>query len=305
MSSIKILPINTRLGKTKFLLILREYIERNIKFKNIKYSFRHKDEEQIFDFKLTKFNNELIIKITEETEYGVCLKMTFSKPYINYDNNIAYKKSEIDNINRGNCGYKDSKKIINMSGSFSLAVADYLNIILNVSVSELRDDSRIKLCNKEKSLKILFLFKYGKTWYERAAGFKLKDKEIYDYIKNVGELRLSELYNTLLEIDNDIVKSSIDDIRYLKSDKISMVSQLLDRINLSKNAKIKTLLIQIFQRDSPYTECEQKFLWDFILELNNRKYIRKSSDPKYKLIKQYYKLQTEMFTFSKSVKKYN
>ena len=231
--------------------------------------------------------------------------MTFrnEKEHSKYkDIGISFKNSEISQINKGMCGFDKNKKKINLTGTYILNLVDTLNKILDVKISELMDDSRIELCDSNVSLKIINLLKYGKTWYERV-GYTLNDKEIYKRNKEVGELRLSELYTTLIDIDDDVFKKEFMDFK-LDLKKIQRVETLLQKINMSKNVKIKNVIPEIFKKDTPFNECEQKFLWDSILNLQNRTYIRNTTDPKYKLIKEYYKYQRDIYTFSESTKVY-
>ena len=116
-------------------------------------------------------------------------------------------------------------------------------------------------------------------------------------------MRLSEIYDIILEIDNDIIKRDIFDFRKLNSIKIEKVSDLLKKIKMSKNSKIKNIIPMIVNKNSPYTEDEQKFLWDLILGLSKRIYISNSKEARYDLIKKYYKLQEDMYSLSHSIRK--
>ena len=277
-----------------------------------KYSFFYlknstTDEEHKFELKVSLIKSkekEVQLMITDNTKKGYCLKMTFSKFKKHSVSQIYYgfNKSYINQIQRGICGYMNNKKKLTLSGSYILNVVNRLNDIFEVSSSTLRDDSRLEICDRTVSIKMINLFKYGKTWYERMGEFTLDNKEIYKRTKIVGEMRLSQLYNNLLEIDNDIMKSDFIDFPNLNNQEIEKVSQLLDKINMSKNSKIKNLISKIFERKSPYTECEQLFLWNFILNLKDRKFLAKTNDEKYKLVKEYYKLQEDRRKFSKSTR---
>ena len=310
-SQFKVFNLNTKMGSTKILSLFKTVYDGKKCKDNVKCSYyftkKEKKQEHIFDLNICKKKSKIQIDMTQNTKNGVCLKMSFTKqrPHPKMKSYYSFSNSKIELINRGVCGYSNGKKIKIISGSYVLNAANRLNDLLAVKVSKLEDDSRLDVCNSNVSLKMINLLKYGKTWYEREGGFKLNDKEIYKRAKIVGEMRVSELYNTLLEIDNNALKNSIMDFadRKINPEKIEKVSGLLSKMKMSKNSKIKNLIPKIFSRDSPYKECEQKFLWDFILGLGNRAHIKKSEKEQYKLIKEYYKLQTDMFLYSKSTRK--
>ena len=276
---------------------------------NIKYSFTStKKEKQIFSLNMCKKTEKkkdyLEMRITDNKN-GICLVMSFhnKKQHSKHKSIPVFKKSKIELLSKGKCGYNKKKKTVDMSGSFVLNLANTLNDILEVDVAILEDDSRLELCNSNVSLKILNLLKYGKTWYERAGNYSLDDKETYKRAKIVGEMTVKQLYDILLEIDNDILKHDIFDFTKLKGNTIQQVEKILDSMGESKRSKIKTIFNKAFSRDSKLKECDQHFLWEHILQLNPRKYIQKSDDAKYKALKEYYKFATEAHYFSPSTRK--
>ena len=279
---------------------------------NTKYSYvfkkNNKSEKQIFNLNLCKKKENkkcyLEAKITDNKN-GICLTMSFhnKKRHSKYKSIPVFKKSKIELLSKGKCGYNKKKKTVDMSGSFVLNLANTLNDILEVDVAVLDDDSRLELCEGNVSLKILNLLKYGKTWYERAGNYSLNDKEIYIRAKLVGEMTVKQLYDTLLEIDNDILKHDIFDFSKIKGNTIQKVEKILESMDESKRSKIKTVFNKAFDRNSKLKECDQKFLWDHILQLNPRKYIEKSSNGKYKILKEYYKFASEAHHFTPSTRK--
>jgi len=279
---------------------------------NTKYSYKftknNKTEKQIFSLNMCNIKENgkkyLQVQITEKTK-GVCLKMNFcnKKQHSKYKTMTTFKKSKIELISKGICGYDKKKKTVNMTGSFVLNLANVLNDILEVDVAILEDDSRLEICKSNISLKILNLLKYGKTWYERAGGYSLDDKEIYKRAKLVGDMTVKQLYDTLLEIDNDMLKHDIFDFSKLKGDSIKKVERILDSMGESKRSKVKTIFSKAFDRNSKLKECDQKFLWEHILQLNPRKYIEKSKNGKYKIMKEYYKFASEAHHFTPSTRK--
>ncbi len=276
---------------------------------NTKYSYTStKKEKQIFSLNMCRINGNqkpyLEVRITDDKN-GICLIMSFhnKKPHSKYKTMPVFKKSKIELISKGKCGYNKKKKTVNMSGSFILNLANTLNDILEVNVATLDDDSRLELCNSNVSLKILNLLKYGKTWYERAGNYSLDDKEVYKRAKLVGEMTVKQLYDVLLEIDNDMLKYDIFDMSKLKGNSIQKVEKILDSISESKRSKVKTIFNKAFNRNSKLSECDQYFLWEHILQLNPRKYIQKSSNAKYKALKEYYKFANEAHYFSPSTRK--
>jgi len=272
------------------------------------FSKNNKKEKQIFNLNICKKTEGkklyLEMKITD-AKNGVCLTMSFhnKKQHSKYKTIITFKKSKIELLNKGKCGYDKKKKTVDMSGSFVLNLANTLNDILEVDVAILEDDSRLEICESNVSLKILNLLKYGKTWYERAGGYSLNDKEIYTRAKLVGDMTVKQLYDTLLEIDNDILKHDIFDFSVIKGNTIKKVEKILDSMGESKRTKVKTIFSKAFDRNSKLSECDQKFLWDHILQLNPRKYITKNNSGKYKIMKDYYKFINEAHRFTPSTRK--
>ena len=309
-SQLKVIKLNTKIGQKKLLSIFKlsyagKKCEKDILCSYI-FTKNKKKEEQIFDLNICRKKTKMYVRMTENRPNGFCLKMYFDqqRQHPKQKSYYSFKKSKIELINRGECGYANTKKSKIISGSFLLNVANHLNDLLYVDMSTLEDDSRLMICDSNVSIKIINLFKYGKTWYEREGGYKLDDKEIYKRIKIVGEMRVSELYNKLKEIDEDLLKSSITDIteKKINLEKIKKVSDLLEKIKMSKNSKIKNLIPKIFERNSPFKECEQKFLWDFILGLGSRAHIKKNPE-QYKILTDYYKLQGDTYSFSNSSRK--
>ena len=276
---------------------------------NVKYSFTStKKEKQIFSLNMCKKKENkkcyLEVRITDNKN-GICLRMSFhnKKQHSKHKTIPTFKKSKIELLSKGKCGYNKKTKTVDMSGSFVLNLANTLNDLLEVDVAILEDDSRLHLCNSNVSLKILNLLKYGKTWYERAGKYQLDDKEIYKRAELVGEMTVKQLYDALLEIDNDFRKSTILDMSKLKEDNIKKVEKILDTMGESKRSKVKTIFAKAFDRNSILSECDQYFLWEHILQLNPRKYIRQSSNEKFKMLKEYYKFASEAHYFSPSTRK--
>lgn len=299
----------------RFLISIKKQLDTKVKTCNygIRYKFSHtknqKTTTNIFDLvvceKVENKKKFLNIKITDNSKNGICLTMNFhkKKKHTKYSGVYGFQKSKIELLARGICGYDPKKKTINMSGSYVLNVANALNDIFQVDIAILEDDSRLNLCDTNVSIKILNLLKYGKTWYEREGNYVLDEKEIYKRAELVGNMTVKKLYDTLQEIDNDILKSDIFDFKKLTHDNIKKVEKILEQLAENKNSKIKTIFNKAFDRNSPLKECDQYFLWSHILQLNPRKYIEKTKDEKYKFMKDYYEFASDAYHFSASTRK--
>lgn len=292
----------TKIGKNKILRKIKDVYEVKKK-ETLKIFYENKKgEKHLFDIQLYVKNKKLYIIITTDEDNKQCLNMYFYKNY--GTEHIQFKKSYIENINKDKCGYSEKKKDKNMSGSFVLEFADELNKLLGVEVSELLDDSRINICEANLPLKIISLFKYGKTWYEKEGDFILQDDDMHKLIEDIGEYRLSTIYEQFEEIDEKHWDIMDYKNKFIDENK-KKVYKLLEKINLSKNAKIKTLITKIFDRNTKLKECEQKFLWDLILEIGTRKYVKTTDDPKYKKLKRYMELNPLLYKMIKSKKDYS
>ena len=251
-------------------------------------------------------DNNKILLISMSSKNGHCLRMKFEglKKHSRLFGFKSFKKSIISQISRDKCGYDNKNKSVTLNGRYILNFANRLNEIFEVDVSELEDDSKIKVCDNYISLKLLSLLKYGKTWYEREVGFKLDDKEIYKIAEKVGEMTVKKVYDVLEEIDNDMSKNKEIELKLKKLTKnnIEKVDKILKKISEGKNSKIRTIFVKAFRKDSGLNECEQQFLWDHIIKLNPREYLNKSGEERNKFMKDYYKFASEAYVFSLSRK---
>jgi len=310
----KILDLQKSADVKQLLRTIKRTYQKNASTcsSGIRYTHEYKKgdkiQKQVFDLYMCSKKEDakkfLEIKITDNTPTGICLTMRFfqNKKHTKYSGVLGFKKSKIELLSRGVCGYNKKSKTVSLSGSYVFNVANALNKVLDVDVAVLDDDSRLEICDSNVSIKILNLLKYGKTWYEREGGYVLNDKEIYKRAKSVGEMSVKKLYDTLSEIDNDFMKSDLFDFKKLSKVSIQKVEKLLEKISENKNSKIKTIFNKAFDRNSKLTECDQKFLWDHILQLNPRKYITKTKDEKYQFMKDYYNFADEAYHFTPATK---
>lgn len=279
--------------KKKQINIIKPY-----SFYDIKDNIEHQ-----FNIKFQVVDNTLEVIISDADGWNdtiQCLNMTFSKPN---DKFTMFEKSKINALNKGKCGKKISsgKKIL--SGKYILRLANKLNDILNVSISELNDDSKIVIDKTEypnMSLKIIELIKYGKTWYERIGDFVLDDKELYDIAKIVQEQTLSNNIDYVKNNENrDIGEFKLNEENLKKLDII------LEKLNVGRNIKMKNLYLKAFSNDSPLSLNEQSELYYYTMLLPSRKRIsddEKSYSKQYNLYNKLSNLHSH-FTPSSRIKK--
>ena len=246
-------------NKNTFLEDLKKYLKKNTKHpKTIPYRYN----KVKFDLLLKNVNSKkLIINITSNNNIP-CLNMSFSSiKNINTDK-PKYNTSFIDLITKNKCGYDDeNEKTLNISGNYTLSIVNNLNKYLGVKISTLEDDSRIiidKQNNKNVPLKVIYLYKNNKTWYENRAGYHppKEAKVAYEKSKN---LKLKKIIDYYLNNISTAYKN-----RY-EEDKLMLLKKLIESLKLNyTTSTIRSIMNKAFYEPNTLTENEKYKLYSLI-----------------------------------------
>lgn len=298
--------LNTTIHK-KFLL---KYIKNKIDKKNeLLYKdfgfYLNKDKNYVFKLTPVIEGKDIILYIfdkkSKKDNLSYCLKLTLKKRYS--DNGFYYfKESKIDNINRGVCGIK--KKVIQttIDGTYLVKLVDVINKIFKVKESKLDDDARITVCDSMMKIKLIKLLSEGKTWYEKAGGYELADKKIYEYTTDVAETKYKYFYDLMKTEKMSILDGDYESIDVKELDK---TLKILEKYNLSEDDTIKKITKKIFgSNDGSVLNCDKKHIYKYVLDLPSRKAVYKNKDSKYNKYRSYYNLLSSLTSFNESVKKY-
>jgi hypothetical protein len=218
-----------------------------------------------------------------------CLKFELmgNKQHPDFKNFKGFKKSYIHNVNKNVCGIKKSKYLLSLSGSYVLHLADKINKIFKVEESSLSDDSRLEAIAPSVHLKIIKLYEYNKTWYQKEGGFLPENHlNLVQYSKDAGKLKLKDLYEYMN--DKNLKDWSPIDEHYVKEEDIKEVYRLLKKEKLDENSNLKSISLAF--KSKVIKNSEKLHLWDNIFSLTKREKISKSKKPEYKLIQAYLKL---------------
>jgi hypothetical protein len=217
-----------------------------------------------------------------------CLKFELmgNKQHPEFKNFRGFKKSYIHNINKNVCGIKKSKYLISLSGSYILNLTDKINKIFKVEESSLSDDSRLEAISPSVHLKIIKLYEYNKTWYQKEGGFLPENHlKLVQYSKDAGKLKLKDLYKYYN--DKDLRHWGINE-QFVKEEDINEVYKILKKVKLDENSNLKSISIAFKSR--VLKNSEKLSLWDNIFSLTKREKISKSKKTEYKSIQAYLKL---------------
>jgi|ETNmetMinimDraft_8_1059916.scaffolds.fasta_scaffold02771_8 hypothetical protein len=305
--------LNQKEGKK----VLLDYVTNTFKgktstsFKN--YSFYIKNRLINHEFKLNcsykipigedkkdkKVKKALLLEIFDKKkQYCLKFELKENKQHPDYKNFRGFKKSYIHNINKNVCGIKRSKYLLSLSGSYILNLVDKINKIFKVEESELSDDSRLELKDENGKvetralLKIIKLYEYGKTWYQKEAGFIPIPKEINEYGVEAGKLKLKDLYG--FYNDKDLRTYGLDknqkfhNEKFVEEEDIKEVYRILKKEKLDENSNLKSVAIAF--KSKKITSSEKLKLWFKVFSLDKRKKISESQKSKYKLIHPYLNL---------------
>jgi len=292
------------LNKKEGKKVLLDYVTNTFKgktstsFKN--YSFYIESKKMSYQFKIHcsykkpqfEKKKKLLLEIFDKKrKYCLKFELMSKKQHPNYTNYIGFKKSYIHNINKNVCGIKKSKYLLSLSGSYILNLVDKINKIFKVEESSLSDDSRLDAISPAVHLKIIKLYEYNKTWYQKEGGFLPENHlELVQYSKDSGKLKLKDLYKYYM--DENLNEAFDKNMKYIneklvKEEDKDKVYKILKKIDLDENNNLKNITMAF---KSKLTNPEKLFLWKNIYALDNRINIYNSKNPEYKLIKAYLKL---------------
>lgn len=285
--------------------VLLDYVTNTFKgktstsFKN--YSFNIDSKKMNYQFKIhcsykipiNEKKKKLLLEIFDKKrKYCLKFELIGNKTHPEFANFKGFKKSYVHNINRNVCGIKKSKQLLTLSGSYVLNLVDKINKIFKVEESSLSDDSRLELqikgskeLDSRPHLKIIKLFEYGKTWYQKEGDFLPIPIELNQYGKDAGKLKLKDLYKYYN--DDDLKKFGINE-RSISQDNINEILRILKKENLDENSNLKS--IAILFKSKNIKSYEKIKLWEDVFDLTKREKISKSTKTEYKLIKSYLKL---------------
>ena len=182
-----------------------------------------------------------------------CLGIEFENPFIFYKNRkkvIGFENCHINSVNRGNCNIviknKEIKKFIPLSGTNVLAIVNKFREIFNVEYSRLLDASTVHYISDEEkyfnfSLARLYIFKFGKTWYQyHLKGAKL-DPVLVKLINSSKKLTIKSFFKNI-QIINCSNKKNITSVKkIMKKIKIKQsdtVSAFIVKLMDSKNKNV-------------------------------------------------------------------
>jgi hypothetical protein len=281
--------------------ILLDYVTNTFKgktstsFKN--YSFYIDSKKMSYQFKIhcsykkqefekTKKSakKKLLLEIFDNKK-KYCLKFEFmgNKQHPDFKNFRGFKKSYIHNINKNVCGIKKTKHLLSLSGSYILHLTDKINKIFKVEVSSLSDDSRIEAIAPSVHLKIIKLYEYNKTWYQKEGGFLPENHiELSQNSKDAGKLKLKDLYKYYM--DDKLRHWGINE-QFVKEEDMNEVYKILKKEKLDENSNLKSISIAF--KSKVIKNSEKLSLWNNIFSLTKREKISKSKNPEYKLIQGY------------------
>ncbi len=287
------------LNKKEGKQVLLDYVTNTFKektstsFKN--YSFYIESKKMNYQFKIHcsykipqfQKKKKLLLEIFDKKKkYCLKFELKSNKQHPDYKNFRGFKKSYIHNINKNVCGIKKGKYLVSLSGSYILSLVDRINKIFKVEESELSDDSRLEAIHPSVHLKIVKLYEYNKTWYQKEGGF-LPDNhlKLCQYSKDAGKLKLKDLYEYYN--DKNLKEWGIDE-QHIKEEDIKEVYRILNKEKLNKNHNLKSISLAFKSKD--LKNSEKLHLWNNIYSLSKRKNISQSKNPEYKLIQAYLKL---------------
>lgn len=293
------------LNKKEGKKVLLDYVTNTFKgttstsFKN--YSFYIESKKMSYQFKLQcsykkpQYEKKKILLLEifdKKKKYCLKFQLMNNKQHPEFKNFRSFKKSYIHNINRNVCGIKQNKYLLSLSGSYILHLVDKINKIFKVEESSLSDDSRLELKDENGEtvakihLKIIKLYEYNKTWYQKEGGFLPEDHlNLVQYSKDAGKLKLKDLYKYYN--DKDLRHWGIDE-QFVKEEDMNEVYKILKKEKLDENSNLKSISIAF--KSKVIKNSEKKSLWDNIFSLTKREGISKSKKPEYKLIQAYLKL---------------
>lgn len=245
----------------KYLTEYNFIINVNYKSMQDKNDFNYfNDAKMLNGFRIKISSNEKLFEVN-------CLDLWIFKNRKN-----EYKFGYIESINKGICGLNKNYELKELfQGSFVLKLAETIFDIFGVEISYLVDDSRLnyKFENYDKKfnykfymeLKYAGFFKYEKTWYEKASGYKMVNDDFYKYGKIIKNIKLNTLIN--------VIKKHEKDQKYLKyynrEDVLNKLKIILGKMNKKLDkVTIGKIYSYLFNKNINLEQEEITFLLDYI-----------------------------------------
>lgn len=269
--------------------------KKNFKFK---LSGIYDPKEEKKSIYLYIFDNK-----NKKDNLSYCLKLKLTNMYKNKKTNFYnFKKSKVENINRGVCGIKKGIIDITIDGTYLIKLVDIINKIFKVESSILDDDARLTISNQIVKIKLVKLISDGKTWYEKTAGFKIKDENIYKNAENVSKTPYSYFYNIMKNTKYSLFDG---DIFSLDEKELDKTIKILNKYNLSEKDSLKKIIKVFFDnKNKDIKNLEKAHIYKYILDLPKRNLAYKNKDKKYDIYRSYIDLLNSLISFNESIKKY-
>lgn len=267
------------------------------------------DQKKNFAFKLHAIYNPdeskkdiflyIFDKDNRKDRQSYCLRLKLINMY-KKDKYYYFKKSKVENINRGICGIKKNKLVTTIDGTYLVKLVTKINKIFKVEKSMLDDDSKLDLCDVTMKIKLIKLISEGKTWYEKAGGFRLTDENIY---KNT-EIAAKESYQYYYDIMKNIKMSMFDgDMIRHDEKKLDKAVDIIKKHGLSMKDSIRKIILKIFN-SKVVDNCEKAIIYESVLDLPVRNKAFKDADKKYDAYRAYVNLNKQIFGFTESAVTY-
>lgn len=305
------------LNKKEGKKVLLDYVTNTFKgktstsFKN--YGFYIESKKMNYQFKILctykipdnekknkSAKKKLLLEIFDKKKkYCLKFELKSNKQHPEFKNFRGFKKSYLHLLGKNICGFKKGKQTVNLSGSYILSLVDKINKIFKVEESELQDDSRLEVINSSVQMKIIKLYEYNKTWYQKEGGFIPENNvELSQYSKDAGKLKLKDLYDYMN--DEKLRQWGIDE-QFVKEEDMNEVYKILKKEKLDENSNLKSIALAF--KSKVIKNSEKFHLWNNIFSLTKRKKISQSKNSEYKLIQAYLKLR-EKHHMIKHIKTY-
>lgn len=266
------------------------------------------DNKKNFRFKLNavmdgkkKVYLYIFDKKSKKDNLSYCLRLKLSDMY-KKDNAYYFKKSKVENINRGVCGIKKNAIVVTIDGTYLIKLVKKINKIFNVKTSILDDDARLTICEQVMKIKLIKLISEGKTWYEKNGGFRLSDEKIYKNNEIVQKIPYSYLYDIMKNVKFSMFDG---DSMSLDEKELDETLKILKKYNLSEKDTMKKIIKRLFDsKNTDVKNCDKAHVYKYVLDLPKRNIAYKNKDDKYNKYRNYVDLISSLASFNESVVKY-
>lgn len=300
--------LNKSLDQKTLLKYVTAFIDKDNKNKLLYKDFGfYLDNKKNFRFKiniiLEKKDVFLYIfdKKSKKDNLSYCLKLKLSDMY--KKNNVYYfKKSKVENINRGVCGIKKNAIVVTIDGTYLIKLVKKINKIFNVKTSILDDDARLTVCDQVMKIKLIKLISEGKTWYEKNGGFRLADEKIYKNNEIVQKTPYSYIYDIMKNTQFSMFEG---DTMSLDEKELDKTLKILEKYNLTEKDSMKKIIKRLFDsKNTDVKNCDKAHVYKYVLDLPKRNIAYKNKDDKYNKYRNYVDLISSLSSFNESIVKY-